>query len=134
MAAACTIGDFEKSVIPYLKTHKSKFYNLCLNPIAEVREINLIYLDIPPRGSLLEWIDNFLSSPQTTLDRTFGKWDNIIQSTHIIPGDIRGQVNIKAFIAGSDNKKEYQEGNPQKHVDFTKMEFWKETFWKPKDP
>lgn len=137
MAAACTIGDFEKSVIPYLIKHPdSKFYNLCLNPIAEVREINPEYLDIPPRGSLLEWIDNFLASPETTMDRTLGKWDNIIQSTHIIPKDIRGQIDIKAFIAGPDNRKEYREGNPQKHADFTKkgMEFWKETFWKPKEP
>uniref|UniRef100_UPI0040276BCD hypothetical protein n=1 Tax=Candidatus Wunengus sp. YC63 TaxID=3367699 RepID=UPI0040276BCD len=132
MAAACTIGEFEKSVIPYLQTHKSKFYNLCLNPIAEVREINPMYLDIPPRGSLLEWIDNFLSSPQATMDRTLGKWDNIIQSTHIIPEDIRGQVNIKAFIAGPANGNEYQEGNPQKHADFTGQEFWKEAFWTPK--
>lgn len=88
------------------------------------------------KGSLLEWIDNFLASPQTTLDRTLGKWENIIQATHIIPEETRGQVNIKAFIAGPDSRKEYQEGNPQKHADFTKKEiaFWKETFWKPKEP
>jgi len=134
MAAACTIGDFEKSVIPYLiKSQDSKFYNLCLNPIAELCEP--YYFDMPPRGSLLEWIDNFLASPEIMLDRTLGKWENIIQATHIFPEDIRGRIYIKAFAA--DPKEHgYPEGNPTRHADFTdykKNKFWEETFWKPKD-
>ena len=115
MGAACSIGEFEHAVVPYLKSHKeAQFYNLCLHPIAEAREIN--FWDIVPRGSLLEWIDNFLSSPRTALDRRLGKWDNMLQATHIVPSKVRGRVHIKGFEVGARK--------PQKHGHFNDIEFW----------
>jgi hypothetical protein len=96
MAAACSIRDFSDSVVPFLVAHKrTRFYNLCLHPTAELIESNAF--DIPPRGSLLLWIDDFLTEPSTPLDRTLGRWENIVQVPYVIPGKVRGRVAVKAF-------------------------------------
>lgn len=124
MAAACSIADFIDSVVPYLKRNaKTRIYNLCLHPIAEVSESNA--LELAPRGSLLVWIDNFLSSPKTTPDRRLGVWENILQATHMIPPDLRGRICIKGFSAGRNEEK------PLKHSDFGDVEFWRQEFWEP---
>src|ERR1700740_564743 len=69
MAAACTIKDYEDTVFPYLRQHpRAQISQLVLHHTAELRESNLMlfrWLDFAPRGSLLLWIDNFLSSPDT---------------------------------------------------------------------
>ena len=101
MAAACSIQDFQHSVIPYfVDNDKAKFYNLSLHPISERSENNV--WDLIHRGSLLTWIGNFFASPSTHLDRTLGRWENVIQATHIIPDDIKGRVHLKAFGVGRD--------------------------------
>ncbi|MGD9852635.1 MAG: hypothetical protein AB7T38_15365 [Nitrospirales bacterium] len=129
MAAACSIDDFRTSVIPYLqrKEHQdARFYNLMLHPDAEVREWQKSFLDLTPRGSLLVWIDNFLSNPQSTLDRTLGAWENIIQATHIIPPDVRSRIMLKAFCIGGENC-----NAPTTHGAFSDRayQFWKPEFW-----
>jgi hypothetical protein len=127
MGAACTVSECNDAVTPYLLRHpNAHFYNLCLNPQEETRECNcelLGFIDLVPRGSLLEWLDNFLAAPQTPLDRTMGKWENIIQSTQIFPPQIRGQITIKAFGNGP--------GDPVRHGDFSRrdMYFWRKAFW-----
>ncbi|MGE0473470.1 MAG: hypothetical protein AB7P17_07545 [Nitrospirales bacterium] len=126
MAAACSIHDFETSVIPYLQrkdNQHTRFYNLMLHPDAEVREWQKNFLDLTPRGSLLVWIDNFLSNPQTTLDRTLGSWENIIQAAHIIPPDVQSRITLKAFCIGSKNCKA-----PITHGAFSDSQY---RFWKP---
>ena len=71
MGAACSIDDFTTSALPYLQRYpETQFYNLSLHPVAEVGEINLA--DLPPRGSLLVWLDNFLEHPVTEQERTLG--------------------------------------------------------------
>jgi hypothetical protein len=132
MAAACTIRDFNLSVVPYLQYHgtNAQFYNLVLHPRNDALERS--FGDIPPRGSLLEWIDNFLASPQTPVDRTLGKWENIIQATHTIPPEVRGRVHIKAF--GSSRDENFPEGNPQTHGSFGTNQFWRTEFWQPHVP
>ena len=160
MGAACTIKDFEDSVIPYLQQHRTNgvnFYNLCLHPLAERHETN--GRDLIPRGSLLEWIDNFLSSPQTVPDHTLGKFENFVRAAHLIPSEVRGQVHVKAFgVAGSlfdgspygtkestnlfDRTNQMPRlvsednflifpviTNPQKHGDFSLQPYWEEAFW-----
>ena len=122
MAAACSISEFVESVVPYLREHKrARVYNLCLHPIAE--EIESSALEAAPRGSLLVWIDNFLSSPETTPDRRLGVWENILQATHMIPSDLRGRIYIKGFSAGNNADK------PQTHSDFGRLEFWNPKLW-----
>ncbi|MDH4361308.1 MAG: alpha/beta hydrolase, partial [Nitrospirota bacterium] len=129
MAAACSIDDFRTSVIPYLlrsENQEARFYNLMLHPDAEVREWQKSFLDLTPRGSLLVWIDNFLSAPQTTLDRTLGSWENIIQATHIIPLDVRPRITLKAFCIGGPTCKA-----PATHGAFSDkaFRFWRPEFW-----
>ncbi len=135
LAAACSISDFERQVIPFLTSEegsKTKFYNLTLHPRNEARERNLFdnpyLLDFSPRGSLLAWIDNFLSTPENFLDRTLGRWNNIIPAVHIFPKEIHDRVTIKAF--GVSKWFNHDSGcNPQKHGQFTDGAFWKDTFW-----
>jgi pimeloyl-ACP methyl ester carboxylesterase len=139
MAAACRVRDFNEYVVPYLKYHGGKdpsaprspihFYNLTLHPLAERREANfsLCGFDFFQRGSLLEWIDNFFSGPNNTEERTLGKYENIYQSLHMIPEDIRPQVTIKTFGVGRIHPRA-----PQKHGSFSNFPFWRTEFWNTK--
>jgi hypothetical protein len=133
MAPACSIRDFERSVIPYMRSTKGKdarFYNLTLHPLNDVREANAF--NLVARGSLLEWIDSYFTTPSTPMDRTLGKWENIIQATHIIPDEVRERVYIKGFPVGDTNK-----DGPQKHGEFDEYrpkdgqtwKFWDRAFW-----
>jgi hypothetical protein len=127
MAAACSIDSFRASVIPYLKNMSSaKFYNLMLHPAAEVREWQARLLDITPRGSLLVWIDNFLAAPETTLDRTLGCWENVMQTAHVIPKEVRSRTTFKAFgFGGSDCNAPTTHGALTHHS----YGFWRPDFW-----
>ena len=129
MGAACSIREWAALTLPYLTDHtESRFVNLCLHPIAEPREIAAIgglpIGDLISRGSLLEWIDDMFSSPNDILDRRLGKWDNILQATHIIedPG-VRPRITLKAFDVDSGGQK------PQRHGEFNGLEFWDPALW-----
>lgn len=138
MAAASSIRDFKDAVIPFMQNYNknAKFYNLTLHPLNDSGEANWQYLDVVPRGSLLEWIDNFLTTPATPLDRTLGKWENIIQATHVIPEDVRPRVTLKGFGVGDKSTT-----GPQVHGQFDDFcsakdgeycqnwNFWDPVFW-----
>ena len=127
MGAACSVSDFASAVIPCLERQTNAyFYNLTLHPIAEAREAQWSYLDLTPRGSLLEWIDNFLANPRTVPERTLGKWDNAISTTALIPTNVANRVRIKAFAVGPRDK---FPDNPMVHGDFSEEPFWKHDFW-----
>ncbi len=131
MGAACSVRDFSRSVVPYLQQHKeTNFYSLMLNPTAELLERRRGY-DIPPRGSLLVWLDDFLAEPQAPLDRTFGRWDNIIPAIDVIPKEIRGQIMLKAFALAPDDSTAY---GPQEHDQFRSQPYWCEDFWSSETP
>ncbi|MEK7747935.1 MAG: hypothetical protein AAB300_02520 [Nitrospirota bacterium] len=130
MAGATSVRDYEDTIFPYLETHQeTEVYHLTLHPIAEIRE--RWWMDSIMRGSLLMWVDQFLSQPQTRLDRTVGKFTNLMSTVHDTPGmsesgqfrDLRRQIHIKAFGSGNG------EIGPQKHGDFNDAAFWKPTFW-----
>jgi hypothetical protein len=132
MAAACPISELEGSVIPVMQRQPHlTFHVWCLNPRAELNESNAY--DLAPRGSLLEWIDNFLGSPRTATDRTLGKWENILQTAHVFPPEVRPRVFIEAeqYQPGcaSFTKTETCDGitcQPQKHADYGRKKFWEE--------
>ena len=137
MAAACSVRDFGRAVVPYLRQHRStEFYNLMLHPLAELRERER-FGDLPPRGSLLVWLDDFLADPQTPLDRTLGRWDNIVPATEIIPEAVRGQVTLKAFALApyDDPTPPVRDGRrlpdygPQAHGQFRGRAYWRPDFW-----
>jgi pimeloyl-ACP methyl ester carboxylesterase len=131
MAAACTVRDFENTLIPYLVKHKdTNFYNLTLHPIAEENEN--FFLDTIPRGSLLVWIDDFASTPATIMDLTLGRWSNAITAWPFIPIDIRRRITLKAFGIEdpfTNRGKGYK--IPQKHGEFndTSTHFWGPEYW-----
>ena len=138
MGAACSIREFETAVIPYLKKNKkTNFYNLSLHPLAENRETNSFEL-LAPRGSLLTHIDNFFDPAAAFHDRTLGRWQNVIQATHIFPEEVKGQINLKAFKIRNQIRPYTAKYNinigdfqPQKHGQFGSFGFWKKQFWIP---
>lgn len=126
MAPACSIADVESSVVPFLQRKKyrgTKFHVLTLHPQAEADEINAF--DVVPRGSLLEWIDNFFSKPTSLEERRFGKWVNLLQALQVFK-PVMSQVTIKGFGVEGDSL-------PQKHGDFNLCPYWRESFWDPDD-
>jgi len=123
MAAACKIKDLEYVVAPYLDNNpSSKFYNLSLNPYRDISENT--YYDFAPRGSLLMWIDETLGEVNSFQDRTAGYWFNITRGggEAFKHGNIRQRVNLTQFGI--------RDGSPQNHGEFSKYEFWHESFWK----
>lgn len=124
MAPACSLRDLERVVVPYLERHpECRFFLLTLHPIAEADERYSVFpwFDLLPRGSLLEWIDNWYTSPPSVLDRVAGKWLNVIPALQIF-GPVRERVFVKAFGVGGSRA-------PQKHGDFNGFDFWRPEFW-----
>jgi pimeloyl-ACP methyl ester carboxylesterase len=133
MAGADSMRNTRDSLVPYLQEHRdTQLFILTLHPQAEIEESHVGGFDnfggFAPRGSLLVWIDDFLSSPLTYFDRTIGRWDNVIQGYPEFEA-VRGQVHIKAFD---------QTSKIQQHGDFGGACFWQKEFWQPgedgKDP
>jgi hypothetical protein len=125
LAAACSIKDFEQSVVPLLLNPKHatlKFYNVSLDPNAEAREYTVGGLG--PTGSLLEWIDSYYTDPPTLLNKTMGKWQNIAIAKHIFPQEARKKMTFKVFAF---HKKE----QPIQHGQMDDLErcYWRTQYW-----
>lgn len=136
MAAASSVRQFSEQVVPYLQAHrKARFYNLTLHPISDLREPGPFHLT---QGSLLEWIDDFLSTPSTEFDRVIGKRDNVVCTSHAVPRDVRAQVAFKSFdyFTGSGDHRGLIQKKPRKHGDFSdlRLEYWRTPFWSPRRP
>ena len=140
MAAASTINNYKDSVFPFLKmrqeesraqgTSMPNVYHLMLHELAETSETN--YWNLPPTGSLLVWIDNFLSTPNTPMDRTSGRFINFMLSLHATPEEMRPYISIKRFPGGGSGWGGVGAGIPKNHSDFSgRFRFWKEECWKP---
>jgi hypothetical protein len=155
MAAACTIEQFRQTTGVYLNRANAttEFYNISLHPAAEAREVN--YFDIPPRGSLLTWIDEFLSTPLNVSGRTLGKWDNLFtvdlqgryQIDELITPVNRNRIFFKGFDCGYGsiaNRTRLQWNmesdtasgaplawNPESHSAFNSPGSWNEMNWSP---
>lgn len=140
MAAASTINSYNDSVFPYMawriqekktderKSEPPKIYHLMLHELAETSETN--YWNLPPTGSLLVWIDNFLSTPNTPMDRTSGRFTNLMLSLHTTPEEIRPHISIKRFPGGGSSWGGTREGIPANHSDFSgRFRFWEKTCW-----
>lgn len=124
MAPACSVRDAQKMVVPYLRRHQgTRFFLLTLHPTAEADEkfSMLPWYDLVPRGSLLEWIDNWYTTPASHADRTLGKWLNVIPAIHVF-ADVRARVFLKSFTVGG-------EPAPERHGDFNDFAFWTPAFW-----
>src|SRR5207302_5849774 len=73
-----------------------------------------------------------VGEPQTPLDRTSGRWDNVVPATYIIAPALRRRVHIKAFAMTADGStwdKETGTTAPQRHGDFSECPYWCPAFW-----
>lgn len=140
MASADSINSLFEKVLPYLKNHpQTKFYSLSLHPENEDRERNQV--GMVPSGSLLVWIDNMYTTPETVLDKRSGRWENMERALPFIHHDLRSRMYFKIFgldkngnseNGGADeNGKPKREWltSPQKHGDFDELRFWLEDTW-----
>jgi hypothetical protein len=128
MGAAATEDEVEHDVLPYLRADTAaRFFNLTLNPAAERDEWpNGNWL--ATQGSLLAWLDGFIYTPQTDVDRVFGKYENAISAIHVLPDAVRDRVYIRSFEF-HDNYS--NRGLPHRHSDFVHQPFWRCDFWMP---
>lgn len=98
LAPATTVAELEAGVVRFLERHpRTTYYHGMLHPYADAGEWQPGLLDLVPRGSLLEWVDDYLTTPDTPMDRVSGKWSNLVVATHIFTPAVRGRVVIKAF-------------------------------------
>jgi pimeloyl-ACP methyl ester carboxylesterase len=124
MGAACSVRDFQATAGEHIIRSKTKFFNLCLHPRAEIEEVHA--LGLPVRGSLLIWIDEFFQSPESFGDRTLGSFENAVIAYRLLPRTDR--VHLKAFAVGR-NKTPAGLGDPHKHSEFEDFVFWEPDFW-----
>lgn len=127
LAAAISIHDYEDTIYPYLeKDQNRKIYHFMLHPNAESEES--MGLELASRGSLLVWIDNFLSKPLSPLDRTVGRYINLLPALHNANESIRDQIFVRIYRAGVNS----QNSDPQTHSDVAaRFQFWKQKCWHP---
>lgn len=131
MAGAASVREYERAVFPYLRRHEqTKMYHLTLHNFADIRD--QYFLELPPAGSLLVWIDSFLSKPETLRDRTVGRFNNLMMFAEETPQDLRRRISMKAFGVGGSIALD----DPQSHGSFGLFDgrhragkFWDPKFW-----
>ena len=125
MAPACSVRKFAEIVSPLIRRRLPEVHahELTLHPKLEAVQSDL--WGYSPVGSVLEWLEGFLTPPNTYLDRFLGKWDNVLRTLHIFGDDVRPNIHIKAFPYDPKNRKK-----PYRHVHFNDEDigFWKEEF------
>tara|TARA_R110001599_G_scaffold350254_2_gene580034 strand:+ start:17064 stop:18686 length:1623 start_codon:yes stop_codon:yes gene_type:complete len=130
MAAAANIEDTLAIVPNILRNNPDNinFYNLTLNRVSEVAEINMAGL-LAGSGSLLISIDKYHDEPEHYLRRTMGSEVNIHSAINVVMDAFKGiddSVTLKSFNSTYDSK-------PQKHGHFGGEKFWEKTFWEIED-
>ena len=154
MASADSINNLFNMVVPYInysiekkkdecqtskkdspectewaKGQAVNFYSLMLHPDNEDREE--AWNSLVPSGSLLTWIDNMYTSPETVLDKRSGRWDNIKSSIKFLPTEVANNMHFKIFGLSHTKCGEVEICQmPQKHGDFDAMRFWDSATWK----
>lgn len=128
MGAACSSKDFLDTIPVYLATHKkTNFFALSLHPNADRDEKS--GWGALPNGSLLEWLDAYAIQVHSPLEKTFGKWNNAMETLPFldkVEPSVRDRICLKGFPV---------RGNlfPAKHGDFDDFPFWRPSFWNPTD-
>lgn len=130
MGAACSIRDFEQSIFPYLRQNtNAHFYSLSLHRIRERLEGS--FFDLPPRGSLLNWIDDIFEKPKSTSDRTLGAWENIVRALPDVPDDLNTRTHLRACNVEPCPLFKTTASQAQTHGDFDNFPFWQTAlYWR----
>jgi hypothetical protein len=134
MAPALSLREFQVGTLPYLEEHTAtEFFNLTLHPISDLRETSFHHL--APYGSLLTWLDAYLVSPESEMDRMMGKYQNATEGARIFDGPARSRMHLKAFGYG-DSTGCGPHGYPYEHGNFNEpgVPFWDRQFWRPRTP
>ncbi|WP_417908649.1 hypothetical protein [Candidatus Electronema sp. PJ] len=109
-----------------------QFYSLMLHPDNENREE--AWGGLVPSGSLLTWIDEQYTTPETVFDRRSGRWDNIKKTIPYLPKEVKRYMHFKIFGINKSEECKDEENclitEPQEHGDFSKMRFWDPATWK----
>ena len=135
MGAACSVKEYEEITLRYLarmRDYGTELYHVVLHPEAERLEVNA--WDLFPRGSLLVYIDNYLTTPSTPRDRTVGRFENLMHALPETPANVRGHLDVKVLSAGSETEGRRAveadlELNAEEHSAFTRLDFWKQEFY-----
>ncbi len=130
MGAACSINDGLTNVLPFVRQSKqmnsasaTHFYNLSLNPVAEVSELS--GFGLASSGSLLVNIDQHLNTIETPLDRTLGASNNVLSAWPAFEprfADIGQHFQFKTFDHDLDHV-------PRTHGEFDDGPFWRKDYW-----
>ncbi|MFA7232262.1 MAG: hypothetical protein WC071_13405, partial [Victivallaceae bacterium] len=131
MAPACSVIEAVRALKPYLEKHpESTFYNLCIHPRRDTQDM-MIYGCLP-RGSVLEWIDLYLSDPVSADELTLGQWDNAVFMLPRLMDTVQSQVVVKAFGLRDPVTNTIVLDMPEQHTDFGEpvLRFWEPEFWK----
>ena len=112
MAPANSVRDFAREALPYLRANPlTEFHIFTLHPHRERTERN--WLNVVPQGSLLTWVDRFLTKPNNDLDKTMGDWRNLSRTLTILDyldRHERERINVRVFG--------FDESEPQTHGQF----------------
>jgi len=113
MAAADSIEDFRRSVVPYLRQHETtRFYSFSLASKDEGTEGSPSnWAPLLPDGSLLVWIDQFYEPGLTVDHRRLGRWRNLVH-LWLDPAEpaLCQRINLIKFPG--------EAGDPREHGDF----------------
>lgn len=116
LGSADSIRNTQSGVLHFLEhAENAKFYSWMLHPDNEERELSA--RGLLPSGSLLTWIDNMYTSPETLLDKRFGRWQSLKRIPKIIPEEFAGRVRLMVFPLNDRNR-------PFEHGDFGGCDFW----------
>ena len=120
LAPACSVLEFEQSVLPYLRAHDhTEAFVLTLPFQGDVMELWA-------NGSLLLWIDDNFAHPVSEIDHTLGRLPNVLLGLHRIPEDLQPRVFVRP--SGDTSPGAYA---PQTHGAFSQDGFWDPANWRP---
>lgn len=130
MAPACTIDEIMPGgkLVQFLRQNGDRrLYILALHEKAELEEQH--WFKIPPRGSLLVWLDEVIQPKSSEFTgMMLGRARNLRLHAHLIPCDVQDQVHITAY---DDNAALPPDVQPQRHGDFGELHYWNPAAWEP---
>ena len=132
LGAACTIRDFARTTLTYVRDRPyTRFFNLCLHPLDELND-KYVFATLP-FGSLLQWIDVYLTDQKSALDRTLGKWENVVAAlpvTDFLTRDVRERIFVKGFGRSDEDPRDHDDFNkPYDKKGNPRFQYWRPGFW-----
>ncbi len=136
MGSACTVREFLGKAVPWMQRPEhagARCTILALHPALELREtFGPRWTPFFYRGSLLVWLDDFLAPTGGVLDRTLGRFDNVVAASGQFPPGVRERLFVRGF-----GNREREPGRlvPTWHSAFAMAEtrWWEGSAWTTAD-